>query len=127
MRYQNPESGVVIDLGALSPERKQFFERALELFRGNTSWFAFEQMAFSFYSPLFQGVRNRSDIVHDPLFTALQDMWLQLGINQGFVAPRASHERTTEKKTRTSNPHSPTVIRDVASPREPRAPRRRGR
>ncbi|PYQ29428.1 MAG: hypothetical protein DMF56_10695 [Acidobacteria bacterium] len=127
MRYKNPESGAFITLGELSPERKQFFERALKLFRSNASWFAFEQMAFSFYSPLFHGVRNRAEVVNDPLFEALQDMWLQLGINQGFIAPRGSHDRTTETKTRTPDPHSPSVIRDMASPGKSRGARRRRR
>lgn len=127
MRYQNSESGLVVYLDKLSPERKQFYERALKLFRSNASWFAFEQMAFSFYSPLFHGVRNRAEIVNDPLFKALQDMWLQLGINQGFVAPRTSHERTTETQAGTADSYGTTRIRDAAPPRQPRSPRRRRR
>ena len=129
MRYRNPKSGLEIDLGDLEAEKKRFFETAQKQFRSNVSWFAFEQAVFSYTSPLFRRSRNRADVVHDPVFKALKDMWLQLGIDQGFVAPRPApeHERTTETASRPPRADSTSYIRDMAPAREPRPPRRRGR
>lgn len=128
MRYRNPETDADIDLGELDPPRKLLYERAQKLFRSNTSWFTFERMAFSFYSPLFDGITDRKEVVRSPLFKALQDMWLQLGVNQGYVAPKKkSDDRTPETKARPSHPHRTASLRDVAPPRERRAPRRRPR
>jgi len=98
MRYQNPESGLEIDLGKVDEEQKRLFDRAQKMFRSNASWFAFEQVMFAYTSPLFRPSRNRAEVVHDPLYKALKDMWLQLGINQGYVAPR-----TTETQTRATD------------------------
>lgn len=123
MRYRNPSSGLEINLGELDDKRQRLFDAARKQFRQNTSWFDFEQLVFSYTSPLFQGSRSRADVVHDPLFKALKDMWLQLGIDQGFVA----HERTTEAAARPARAYGPSYIRDVAPPREPRPPRKRSR
>jgi hypothetical protein len=128
MRYRNPETGVDLDLGELDPPRKLLYERAQKLFRNNASWFTFERMAFSGYSPLFQGVTDRKAVVRSPLFKALQDMWLTLGVNQGYVAPKKKADaRTTETKTRPAHSNRAASLRDVAPSRERRAPRRRPR
>jgi hypothetical protein len=127
MRYHNRESGLEINLGELDTEKKHLYERAQKLFRSNASWFAFEQVVFTYTSPLFHRSRNRADVFNDPLYKALKEMWLQLGIDQGFVAPRASDDRTTKTKARAADTHGTAVIRDVAPSHEPRAPRRRGR
>jgi len=127
MRYRNPGSGFAIDLGELDEEKKRFFDVARKLFQKNTNWFEFEQLVFSYTSPIFSRSRNRADVVHDPLFKALKDMWLQLGIDQGFVAATTSDERTTETKARSSRSYRTARVGDVASPRKPPLPRRRGR
>ena len=122
MRYINRKSGVTIDLGDLDAAKRRLYERALEQFREGVSWFAFEHLIFSYTSPLFSTARNRADVVDDPLFAALKDMWLQLGIDQGFVA-----DERQQTQARTSGAHSPTVIRDGPPADKPRAPRRRRR
>jgi len=124
MRYQNKDSGVDIDLGALTSEKLRLFETASELFRKNTSWFEFEQFVFSFTSPLFRQAKNRADVLKDPLYVALKDMWLQLGINQGFIA-RPQHG--TETKTRPARPHGTARRRDVAAAYQSSLSRRRSR
>lgn len=127
MRYHNPRSGFEVDVGELDEEKKRFFDVALKLFRKNANWFEFEQLVFSYTSPIFSRSRNRADVVHDPLFKALKDMWLQLGIDQGFVAATTSDERTTETKARSSRAYRTASVRDVASPRKSPVPHRRGR
>jgi hypothetical protein len=122
MRYINRKSGVSIDLGDLDAARKRLYETAVEQFQKNASWFGFERFVFSYTSPLFSAARNRADVIDDPLYAALKDMWLQLGINQGFVA-----DDRNETQARTSSAHRPSVIRDVAPSRESPPPRRRRR
>src|SRR3954454_9422657 len=125
MRYHNEQSGIDVDLGKLDDEKRRLFDAAQERFRKNTNWFEFEQLVFSYTSPLFRHAKSRAEVLRDPLYLALKDMWLQLGINQGFVAKR-KHERT-EAKARPSRPHGATRRRDVAAARQPPLSRRRSR
>jgi len=122
MRYINRKSGVSIDLGDLDSDKRRLFKTAQDRFRDNANWFEFEQFVFSYRSPIFNKSRSRADVLGDPLYAALKDMWLQLGIDQGFVAGDRQ-----QAKTRTAREDVPTVIRDVAPSSEPRVPRRRGR
>ena len=124
MHYINPKSGLDIDLGELSPEKARFFDAARRQFRKNASWFEFEQLIFSFTSPLYKDLKSRADVVKEPLFAALKDMWLELGIKQGFVAAPDDRKQT---KARPSGPHRSSRERDVETPRQPAASRRRGR
>lgn len=122
MHYTNDKSGLRIDLGTLDAAKRRLYQAALDRFQEHASWFDFEQFVFSYTSPLFAQSRNRADVVNDPLYAALKDMWLQLGIDQGFVA-----DDRYAAQARETRPHRPTVIRDAPSPRQPRVPRRRGR
>jgi hypothetical protein len=122
MRYHNPKSGLDIDLGPIDAEKRRLFDTAQEKFRKNTNWFEFEQLVFTYTSPIFSRAKNRADVVNEPLFHALKDMWLQLGIDQGFIA----NDRT-ETKARPAGPHRPARRGDVAAARQPAVPRRRGR
>ena len=125
MRYHNKESGVDIDLGTLDEEKRRLFDAAYERFRRNTNWFEFEQLVFSYTSPLFRHAKSRAEVLRDPLYLALKDMWLQLGINQGFVA-KPKHEHT-KAKARPSRPHGTARRRNVASARKSPLPHRRSR
>jgi hypothetical protein len=87
MRYRNQESGLEIDLSELDSERKQFYRLALAKLEANAPWLEFEDFAFSFSSPVFRASRNRREVLNDPLYIALKDIWLRLGIRQGHVAP----------------------------------------
>jgi hypothetical protein len=87
MRYRNQESGLQIDLSDLDSERKQFYRLALAKLEANVPWLEFEDFAFSFNSPVFRASRNRREVLSDPLYLALKDIWLRLGIKQGHVAP----------------------------------------
>jgi len=122
MRYHNPKSGFEIDLGHLDAEKRRLFDASQEKFRKNVSWFEFEQVFFSYSSPIFSRAKNRADVLNEPLFHALKDMWLQLGIDQGFVADDRS-----EKNARPPGPHRSARRGDVAASRPSALPRRRGR
>jgi hypothetical protein len=122
VRYVNRKSQVSIDLGKLDAAKARLYETALARFRGNANWFEFEQFVFSYTSPLFSKSRSRAEVIDDPLYAALKDMWLQLGIDQGFVA-----DDRHQTQARAAGAHRPTVIRDVAPPGEPPVPRRRRR
>jgi hypothetical protein len=127
MRYQNTESGVTLELGGLDGDRRAFYRSALEKFEKNVSWFEFETFAFGFTSPVFHRSRNRSEVLSDSLYVALKDMWLQLGINQGFVAnPRGRKDDASEKKG-PAGPHRAKNVSDVAASDQPRVSSRRGR
>jgi hypothetical protein len=125
MRYHNKQSGVDVDLGTLDDEKRRLFDIANERFRNNTNWFEFEQLIFSYTSPLFREAKSRADVLNDPLYLALKDMWLQLGVNQGFVA-KPNHEHT-KAKARSSRPHGTTRRRNVEAARQSPRSRRRSR
>jgi|SRR5947207_15534324 len=71
----------------LNPEEQRFLERAREKFRQNADWFAFEDFAFGMRSPIYSATRSHRDVLTNPLFRELNEMWLQLGLRQGRIAP----------------------------------------
>lgn len=79
------ENPVTKDRFELSQLEAEFFARALTKFRENVDWFAFETFAFNPSSPIYARRKSYGRLVMDPLYRALQDMWLQLGVNQGEV------------------------------------------
>jgi hypothetical protein len=82
MNFKNPVTGEQFAL----PEREAaFLEGAMARFSGNTPWGSFENFAFGPASPIYARRRSFRRLVRDPLYRALQDMWLQLGVNQGEV------------------------------------------
>lgn len=82
MVFQNP---VTEDKFELEGADGDFFLRALEKFSNNAQWSSFENFAFSPGSPIYGRRKSYGRLVRDPLYRALQDMWLQLGVNQGEV------------------------------------------
>ena len=126
MRYMNRKTGLEIDLGELSPEKSRFFETAQKQFRKNVNWFEFEQVVFSYTSPVFSKSKSRAQVANDPLYLALKDMWLQLGINQGFVSAGGSSDERQEE-ARTARAYRTARVRDVAPTRKSSVSRRRGR
>jgi len=86
MRYHNPDSGLRIDLSDLRGERKRFYQVATEKLNANVAWLEFEEFAFSFDSPVFRASRSRREVLSDPLYLPLKDIWLRLGSMQGLVS-----------------------------------------
>jgi hypothetical protein len=88
MEYANPETGVAIDLASLTEEEEKFYRLALRKFQKNPPWVDFDGFAFGLRSPLYKGESSHLDVRKRPLFLALKDMSLQLGIQQGRVKAR---------------------------------------
>lgn len=86
MEYINPETKVKINLDRLTETEKQFYRRALKKFRENISWLAFDELAFGRQSPIYSHRKSHLDVLKEPLFLALKDMSLQLGVQQGMIA-----------------------------------------
>jgi hypothetical protein len=82
MVFQNP---VTKDNLELDGAEAVFFRRALVKFHSNVPWSSFENFAFNPDSPIYARRKSYGRLVKDPLYRALQDMWLQLGVNQGEV------------------------------------------
>jgi hypothetical protein len=127
MRYHNPTSGITIDLGHLDADKKRFFETAQKQFRKNANWFEFEQLVFSYTSPVFHRSRNRADVLNDPLYHSLKDMWLQLGIQQGFVTAVSESANARTEKKRPARANGSASARDLETPGQSSVPRRRSR
>lgn len=71
-------------VGAAKQSRR--LGRAVRQFRGNADWFSFDEYLFSPRSPIYARRRSHLDVLKDPLYLALKDMWLQLGVQQGMIA-----------------------------------------
>ena len=85
MRYVNRRTGTKIDLADLTEDEARFYRRAFEKFRQNVNWLAFDELVFSPASPIYSRRRSHLDVLQDPLYLALKDMWLELGVRQGMV------------------------------------------
>jgi hypothetical protein len=126
MRYHNPDSGLRIDLTRLDADQKHFYQSAIEQLDANVDWIDFENFAFSFGSPFFKLSRDRQEILTDPLFIVLKDIWLRLGIRQGMVAP-AKEIPTRAKESRKAGSHIAAHRGHLAIADKPAVPARRRR
>lgn len=94
MEYVNWKTGLRIDLSGLDEREKRFYLRALKEFEKNVKWLEFDQFVLGRNSPLYDGRRSHLEVLKHPLYLALKDMWLQLGVQQGMVAEtKASREQ----------------------------------
>src|ERR1043166_4463733 len=71
----------------LTPEEHAFLRQAERKYRANANWFEFEDFAFGMRSPLFSRQRSHLDVLKHPLYIALREMWLDLGVKPGLVSP----------------------------------------
>ena len=86
MEYINLETKVKISLDSLTETEKKFYRQALKKFRANIGWLAFDEFAFGRQSPIYSHRKSHLDVLKEPLFLALKDMSLQLGVQQGMIA-----------------------------------------
>ena len=68
---------------AMAAEEAAFLAKARRKFKENVDWLDFEDFAFGMRSPLFGKARSQQDILRHPLYLALKEMWIDLGIRQG--------------------------------------------
>lgn len=106
----------------LTSEERDFLRQAQKKYRANANWFDFEDFAFGMRSPVFSRTRSHLDVLRSPLYIALKEMWLDLGVKQGRVAPskREQEEHFARRKAQTGGA-SPqerhaTKKRDVEAP-----------
>jgi len=85
MEYINLETGLRINLDNLTADEKKFYQQAIKRFRENTFWWSFDEFAFGTRSPIYNRRRTHIDVLENPLYLVLTDMWLQLGVQQGKV------------------------------------------
>lgn len=102
MKYVNPESGAEISLKHLTKAQREFYATAVELFRRNTPWLRFDEFAFGPRSPLYKNRSSHLDVISDPLYAALEDMWLQLGVQQGAVSREKKNEGRKQTRSRSA-------------------------
>jgi hypothetical protein len=93
MIYINRRTGISIELPNLDAQRQDFYKSALAKLRKNIPWAEFEDFAFGMGSPLYAQKRSHTEVLDDPLYEVLTDMWLELGVKQGLVAPEQPKER----------------------------------
>ena len=102
MRYVNVRNKLEIDLAGLDEVERKFYRQALVKFRQDTPWLAFDSFAFGMLSPLYRGRTSHLEVLKSPLYRALKDMSLQLGLQQGMISKQNSgigketHERRQE-------------------------------
>jgi hypothetical protein len=89
MKYVNPKTGVEIKLTELTERQRTFYQQAVGKFRQDTHWLAFDAFAFGTMSPLYSGRKSHLEVLRDPLYQALKDMSLQLGVQQGMISRNA--------------------------------------
>lgn len=76
----------------LTSEEAAFFARAKRMFADDADWFEFEDFAFGSRSPLYSKTRSHQDVLKHPLYVALKEMWLELGVRQGRVKDAAGRK-----------------------------------
>jgi hypothetical protein len=86
LRYVNPKTKFSIELSSLTESERAFYEKAVRQFQRNVDWVSFDEFLFSPKSPIYAGRRSHLEVLRHPLYLALRDMWLQLGVQQGMIA-----------------------------------------
>jgi hypothetical protein len=114
--YQNSRTGVRVDLSTLSEQEEVFFREAQKRARASVPWFEFDDFAFGMSSPLYAKRDTDRAVVEHPLFAALKDMWLELGVRQGRIAPRPPHEKAKGTSRRTKAGRGQTAQRRDRAP-----------
>jgi hypothetical protein len=107
MIYQNPRTGMRIDLLTLNDDEQKFYRAARQRFDDGVPWFDFDDFAFGSGSPLYRGRASHHEVLQHPLYIALKDMWLELGVRQGRIRTEpvalqgVSRLRSTQPKAQT--------------------------
>ena len=76
----------------LTERQMLFYEESLQKFRENTDWLTFEAFVFGPMSPLYLDQKSHLDVLEEPLYQALKDMCLQLGVQQGMIKRNTAKE-----------------------------------
>ena len=63
----------------------KFYLQAVEKFEKKINWLEFDEFAFGPGSPIYKNERRHLDVIQKPLYKALEDMWIRLGVEQGHA------------------------------------------
>lgn len=85
MEYVNSTTSKRVDLTTLTNDEQQFYLQAKKRFDENTDWLGFDEFAFAPRSLVYNGL----DAMKSPLYLAIKDMSLQLGVQQGKITRKA--------------------------------------
>ena len=100
LRSSNPKTKFSVELGSLTDRERAFYEMAVRQFQRNVDWFAFDELVFSPKSPIYARRRSHLEVLRDPLYVALKEMWLQLGVQQGMIAGRKEVRPAARQRAR---------------------------
>lgn len=103
MIYINRRTGSNVVLSNLDARQQEFYREAAAKFRKNVDWSEFEDFAFGAGSPLYVRRTSHLDVLDHPLYRALKDMWLELGVRQGLVAQDVIKEQKPYAQRRTQS------------------------
>lgn len=98
MKYVNAQTGLQIDLVALTDVEREFYSESLKKFYQNTNWLAFDDFAFGMQSPIYHSKRSHLEVLKSSLYLALKDMSLQLGVQQGMIARKGDERDRKDRK-----------------------------
>lgn len=118
MKYLNADTELEIDLSTLNESERTFYRRALRKFMQNTPWLAFDAFAFGMMSPLYRGRTSHLEVLKSPLYLALKDMSLQLGVQQGMIARKSREEKDPSERRQERGGRSAKKTHDRAKDRE---------
>jgi hypothetical protein len=82
------------DQETLTTEERAFLARARSKFEEGADWLDFEDFAFGSGSPIYSRSRSHQDVLQHPLYVALKEMWLDLGVRHGRIAANRKGETT---------------------------------
>jgi hypothetical protein len=84
----------------LDARGREFYREALKRFHNNVTWAEFEEFAFGMGSSLYKHRTSHLDVVEDPLYRVLTDMWLDLGVKQGLIAEKKGrHSKSVQRRS----------------------------
>lgn len=95
--YVNRKTGVRIDLSQLNEKERRFYEAATARYRVKPNWLEFQAFAFGMDNPAFAPDRSHADALTHPLYLALRDMFLQLGVTQGKILRKSEAAKCREE------------------------------
>jgi hypothetical protein len=89
--------GEVINLDGLTPEERSFLERCRSAYEAGMDWLDFSLLAQGNENPVVRAQGQVTDsVAGHPLYRAVWDLEMRLGIRQGEVAADAAEERAPE-------------------------------
>ncbi|MBI3490246.1 MAG: hypothetical protein HY047_00355 [Acidobacteria bacterium] len=118
MKYLNANTELEIDLSALNESERTFYRTALRKFMQNTPWLAFDAFAFGMMSALYRGRTSHLEVLKSPLYLALKDMSLQLGVQQGMIARKSREEKNLSERGQERRGRPAKKTHDRAKDRE---------